>query len=91
LYFSFLALFPQEDILYAHYINYTCKRLLKPANSTALGSIPPDFQATSGNLRQTATNHAKIYSISHKLPMHPRSSEGQTSQEASEFPGVHAQ
>lgn len=36
---------------------------------------------TSGNLRQTATNHAKIDSISHRHLMHP-SSEGQTSQEA---------
>lgn len=36
---------------------------------------------TSGNLRQMATNHAKTDSISHKVLLHPRSSEAQTSQE----------
>lgn len=46
---------------------------------------------TSGNLRQTATNHVKIDSISHEPLMYPRSLEAQTSQEALESPGVHAQ
>lgn len=46
---------------------------------------------TSGNLRQTATNHAKIDSISLKPLMYPRSLEAQTSQEALESPGVYAQ
>lgn len=45
---------------------------------------------TSGNLRQMATNHAKIDSISHKPLMHPRSSEAQTSQKALKPPGAHA-
>lgn len=42
---------------------------------------------TSGNLRQTATNHAKNNSISHKPLLHPRSSEAQTSQEAGGYAG----
>lgn len=44
---------------------------------------------TSGNVRQMATNHAKIDSISHKPLVHPRSSEAQTSQEALKSPGEH--
>lgn len=46
---------------------------------------------TSGNLRQTATNHAKTNSISHKPLLHPRSSEAQTSQEAGGYAGGAAQ